>query len=578
MVQTLYTTPVLIVGGSLGAVAAALSCGRMGVPAIVAAPDHWIGGQATSQGVPPDEHPWIDTTGCTASYREYRTRIRQWYRTHLPLDSRWALEPALNPGGGHVSPITHDPRVSHQVLREMLLPFQISGVVTVLTGLRPRAVEMAGDRVRAVDFRAVASREAGSPPVHITADYVVDATETGELLPLSGTEYRVGAESQREFDEPHAPEAANPGNQQAVSWCAILGRDVAGRSRADRSPGARSPVARPPVARPPSYHHWKTTVAPFWRGPQLSFTTISPFTLEEQHTSLDRLWLYRRIHRPELYSPDHAAVDTTALNWPQIDYWEKPLVDDQIRDNRAADPADAAGDDPARDLGDQQNVLAAKELTLSFIHWLQTEAPRHDGGTGYPEVFLRTDIFDTPDGLAREVYVRESRRIVALTTVTERDIAATREGGEATQYRDTVGLASYRIDLHPTTGGDSYIDIESYPAQIPLGALVPVRVENLIPGCKNIGTTHLSSGMYRVHPAEWNIGEAAGALAAWCVTRQKTPRGIAATPGDTAEFQEVLHGRLGFELQWPSYIRRISRYQPQLQWVVREKRQGWQTD
>jgi hypothetical protein len=512
----------------------------MGVPTIIAAPDHWIGGQATSQGVPPDEHPWIDTTGCTATYRDYRRRIREFYRTTLPLDSRWALEPALNPGGGHVSPLTHDPRVSLHVLREMLLPFQISRVVTLFTGLRPQAVEMAGDQVRAVDFLAP-----DSPHVQITADWVVDATETGELLPLSGTEYRVGAESRKEFDEPHAPEVANPRNQQAVSWCAVLGRGA--------------PTAREVVPRPRSYEHWKTAVAPFWPGSQLSFTTISPFTLEEQQTSLDRLWLYRRIHRPELYSPDQIPVDATALNWPQIDYWERPLID---------------GDG----IQDQQNVLSAKELTLSFIHWLQTEAPRPDGGEGYPDVFLRTDIFDTPDGLAREPYVRESRRIVARTTVTERDIAAPRDGGEATQYPDTVGLASYRIDLHPSTGGDSYIDIESYPAQIPLGSLVPVRVENLIPGCKNIGTTHLSSGMYRVHPAEWNIGEAAGALAAWCATRRTVPREVAASAASTALFQEVLHSDLGFELQWPSYIRRISRYQPQLQWVVREKRHRWLTD
>ena len=33
-----------------------------------------------------------------------------------------------------------------------------------------------------------------------------------------------------------------------------------------------------------------------------------------------------------------------------------------------------------------------------------------------------------------------------------------------------------------STGGDNYIDISSLPFQIPLGALIPVRVENLMPG------------------------------------------------------------------------------------------------
>ena len=62
---------------------------------------------------------------------------------------------------------------------------------------------------------------------------------------------------------------------------------------------------------------------------------------------------------------------------------------------------------------------------------------------------------------------------------------------------------------------DRLIDGEpkrTIPFEIPLGALLPERVENLLPACKNIGTTHITNGCYRLHPVEWNIGEAAGAL------------------------------------------------------------------
>jgi hypothetical protein len=71
-------------------------------------------------------------------------------------------------------------------------------------------------------------------------------------------------------------------------------------------------------------------------------------------------------------------------------------------------------------------------------------------------------------------------------------------------------VGSYRIDLHPTTRQRTYVDISSWPFQIPLGALIPVRVENLLPACKNLGVTHITNGCYRLHPVEWNIGEAAG--------------------------------------------------------------------
>ena len=37
---------------------------------------------------------------------------------------------------------------------------------------------------------------------------------------------------------------------------------------------------------------------------------------------------------------------------------------------------------------------------------------------------------------------------------------------------------------------------------------------NLLPACKNLGVTHITNGAYRLHPIEWAIGEAQGALAA----------------------------------------------------------------
>ena len=95
----------------------------------------------------------------------------------------------------------------------------------------------------------------------------------------------------------------------------------------------------------------------------------------------------------------------------------------------------------------------------------------------------------------------------------------------------------------------------SWPFQIPLGALLPVRVENLLPACKNLGVTHITNGCYRLHPVEWNIGEAAGALAAYCLAQRLTPRQVRNTPQLLADFQRVLTNVLGFTLIWPPDIR-----------------------
>ncbi len=117
-------------------------------------------------------------------------------------------------------------------------------------------------------------------------------------------------------------------------------------------------------------------------------------------------------------------------------------------------------------------------------------------------------------------------------------------------FPDSVGVGSYRIDLHPSSGGDNYLDVSSLPFQIPLGALLPRRIENLLPACKNLGVTHITNGCYRLHPVEWNIGEAAGALAAFCLARKEPPKQVRQNAKLLAEFQKRLEGD-GVELHWP---------------------------
>jgi hypothetical protein len=194
---------------------------------------------------------------------------------------------------------------------------------------------------------------------------------------------------------------------------------------------------------------------------------------------------------------------------------------------------------------------AMRELSFSALYWMQTEAPRPDGGTGFHGLRLRPDVLGSADGLAQEPYIRESRRIKAVETIRETDVSlAIRSVHGATKYSDSVGIGMYRIDLHPSTGGDTYLDVASTPFQIPLGALLPVRVRNLLPANKNIGTTHITNGAYRLHPVEWNIGEAAGALAAKCLSAGEPPHAVREKADLLQEFQSVLVKR-GVELAWP---------------------------
>ena len=164
---------------------------------------------------------------------------------------------------------------------------------------------------------------------------------------------------------------------------------------------------------------------------------------------------------------------------------------------------------------------------------------------------LRGDVTGSRDGLAQAPYIRESRRIVPQYTVRENDLSiAVRGTGAPARYDDSVGVGMYRIDLHPSTGGDNYLDIASSPFEIPLGALLPVRIDNLLPAGKNVGTTHITNGAFRLHPVEWNIGEAVGTLASFCLERRTSPREVRDTPRLLEELQSQL-ARNGVELHWP---------------------------
>ncbi|MFD7306740.1 FAD-dependent oxidoreductase [Promicromonospora sp. NPDC059942] len=529
-------TQLLVVGGGVGGVMAAVTAARRGLRVVLTEPTDWLGGVLTAQGVPPDEHVWIEQFGSTATYREYRNSVREFYRRHYPLTDDARRRPALNPGGAKVSGLCHEPRVMLAVLESLVAPLRGSGLLQVLMEHEPLAAETDGDRITAVTVR---SRRTGATTA-ISARWVVDASETGELLPLAGVEHVTGSEAQADTGEPHAAAVADPLNMQPVSVCFALdhrpeedhtidrpaGYDRFKAARAvDWPEGQLSLTAPHPKTRLPVRHQ-------FWPDPDDDPLSIRPDYADQRVGSMDRnLWTFRRIAARANFRPGAYPSDLTLVNWPQMDYWGGPVFDHP--------DADA-------------HLRAARELSRSFLYWLQTEAPRPDGGTGWPGLRLRGDVLgDTDDGLAKSPYIRESRRIRAEHTVVEQELSLAVRGDKgAATYDDSVGVGMYRIDLHPSTGGDPYIDIGCCPFELPLGALLPVRVENLLPGAKNIGTTHITNGAYRMPLMEWNIGEVTGHLIAFCVQHKATPRQVREDEDLLADFTREIEDA-GIERHWP---------------------------
>src|SRR5579875_465365 len=137
---------VVILGGGVGGCAAALAAARAGCSVILTEETDWIGGQLTQQAVPPDEHPWIESFGCTRSYRRFRDGVRAYYRRHYPLTAEARDVPHLNPGNGLVSRLCHEPRVALAVLQGMLAPYLSSSRVQLLLQHKAIAAETKRDR------------------------------------------------------------------------------------------------------------------------------------------------------------------------------------------------------------------------------------------------------------------------------------------------------------------------------------------------------------------------------------------------------------------------------------------------
>ena len=433
----------LVAGGGLGGVAAALAAARRGTRVILTEESDWLGGQMTTQSAPPDEHRWIEHEGAPASYRRLRREIRSLVRRWYPLSEAARRQRFLNPGGGWVSRLCVEPWLAQAAIRGLLAPEIARGTITFVPNSRPVAAALDRDEIVGVTFE---HEDLGR--LDISADFVLDATEEGDLLPLAQVEYVTGFESSDDTGEPSAPSDRQPTNMQAITHAFAVDH----RNGEDHT-----------IDRPLTYERWRAFRPPFWPGPFLGWTYPSPRTLLPTYASFvpnpdsaadrirahsgdrpgDRdLWRFRRIVSRRQLAGD-VTSDVTIVNWPMNDYFEAPVTDQPVA---------------LREAG----LLAARELSLSLLYWLQTEAPRPDGGVGWPGLRLRGDVLGTQDGFAKRPYIRESRRIRAEVTIAEQDVSLRVRGSRgATTYHESVGVGFYRIDLHPSSGGDSYIDVEA---------------------------------------------------------------------------------------------------------------------
>lgn len=524
------TCDVLVVGGGLGGIAAAEALARQQRTVILVEPTSLLGGQLTAQGVPvPDENSYIERPGGpgTAAYRALREEVR----------ARYAAMPGIKPGRAAnvgqawVTRVSGEPAVWEAAIRsrlEALRPGMPAagggGVKAILTRTQLVAVHRFPHtgRYHYADF---VNLDTGRV-TRISAQYLLDATEMGDGIALAGCPWTVGAESRAEYGEPDAPEQARPGWIQSFTYCFAVRWVPDG--------------PRPLVAKPPGYDFFKA-LGLYSLGYDYSDARGRVYYKVFGNTpgAGGPFWTYRRLVAASSFADNpQYATDLALINWPSNDFHEE---------NPISQPT----------VGQQIRVLfRAKWFAQGFLYWLQTECPRDDGGFGYPEMQLAPEVMGSADGFAVHPYIRESRRLLAQSTLTEKHMAPDPQQPDkkiGEPFFDTVGTALYAMDIHPARGEPPFLS-RALPYYLPLGAFIPRSgPDNVLPAAKNFGATRLALSSARMHPTEWLAGEVAGNLAAFCLQRRVEPAAVRGTPELLAAFQAQLQAG-GVPLTWEGVV------------------------
>jgi hypothetical protein len=524
--------PIVVVGGSTAAYAAALGALQAGATVCIVQPQKVLGGQFTAQALPAsDDAPLMAPKALipadqrdsnqlengeffciSRAQRQFRDRQRQ-------------LQPVAgrvihNPGGSWVSHFSVTPVVAAIALNQGIETYLNEGRLTIILFAKPIQVliqETVGEyrRVTGVVFQDLQNDRSFT----VNGDVVIEATDLGDLLEIGNIESRVGQESRSETGEAILPEEPRPLCQQAFTFCAVVEK-------------ASSSI---PIPSPAGYGSEP------WLDPQSFPSTFWANGKGQAFFDPMGIFRYRRLQRSIEDGTVHTQ-DISVMNWGT-----SPLGPDQPRGCGNDFLFGAVLTGVSREER-QQAVERGRDRTQAYLHFLQT--------TAAPELSPRGDLTWTTDGIALEPYIREARRGVALTTIRHEDVAEKFFPGaaRARSFDDSIGIGQYHyLDFHPNEA-PGHVDLgtdgnRSLPFTISLGTLIPLRTEGLILSAKSIGTTHITNAAYRMHPIEWAIGEAGGHLAAFALQESVPMRKVVSEQLLTRKFQGHL-ASYGIPIYW----------------------------
>ncbi|XZN94027.1 MAG: FAD-dependent oxidoreductase [Microcoleus sp.] len=595
------TCDILVAGGGLAGAATAYEGLRAGRTVCLTEITDWVGGQISSQGTSAlDER---DTQRSLLfyprGYLELRRRIKEHYGR-------------LNPGGCWVSYSCFMPYDGHKILFEVLQDAAKTGngklkwfPNTVIKELEITPA-VAGNAVGGQQIKsaiAISHQPApNTPPINtetlsktiedayryensarfnktiirfipkprqtpplqskMGADwYVVDATETGELIGLADVPYRLGI-------DPRSPLEPSSGSPTGDAYC----------TQGFTYTFAMEATKEPQQQQQPSFYQ---QYAPYY---SYELQRLASFPL---------VFSYRQIRsmkpdEPRPADPKQFPIypgDISMQNWT----WGNDYRPGSSQDNLIYSREQLAANgqlQPGGWMGGlrTETLRRGEENAKGFFYWLVAGTTDSQLGNGvkkpYPNNRFLSGLdspMGTVHGLSKYPYMREGRRIIGRPSLSQpqgftvwevdmsrtnfkdsfyrqnlsaedyrnlwlnlgglnapalavgsQSVENTKSRSRATIYPDAVGIGHYAIDFHPCMTnsppeapgntereGTRKGQGQAYPFQIPLRAMIPQKIDNMLVAGKSIAVSHTAAAAYRVHSFEWSAGAAAGITAAF---------------------------------------------------------------
>jgi FAD dependent oxidoreductase len=629
---TTVTCDILVVGGGFSGTATAYEALLAGKKVCMTDITDWVGGQVSAQGVSAlDERPTQRKQAIfPRGYKEFRQNIKDYYGKLNP-GACWVSESCFLPKDGHAILIDMLKNAANKgggqlkwypntVIKDLQVVAKGNGqqVATAIgiqhfaqPGTAPLNTEplsqTIGDayayngstRLRKAVIRFAPSPTKPGTPAAVADWYVIEATETGELIALADIPHKLGIDA-RSAAEPSSPE------EKGDRYC----------TQGFTYPFA---MATTETAQPQVEPKFYQQYAPYY---SYELKRLADFGLVYSYRRIMSKGEGQKMTFGGIGYTAPAPGDISMQNWT----WGNDYRPGSETDNLILDREQLAASGQLQPGGWQgglrpETLKKGEEIAQGFYYWLVAGTSDSRAALA-PESWQKTpnpnqrylqgldSPMGTAHGLSKYPYIRESRRIIGRPSfgysngfaITETDIsrnnlwepsrivklteaeqrllgARLAEGNgaidrlaepgvqielkqrqRATVYPDAVGIGHYAIDFHPcmqNSPAESPANLErnggrsgegqAYPFQVPLRAMIPQKIDNMLVAGKAISTSHIAAAAYRVQSFEWSVGAAAGTTAAFALEKGVLPyQLVAKLPAANPQLQ-ALRNRL--ELQ-----------------------------